>query len=100
MLHRVIILKRARLHFQSICDYLDNEFGVRKFSIIAPQGMGQGTMEVLVDGKHVGEVSFVKQREVKHQSVVFTSKKLRKGKHEIQLKNKNGMVAIDAIIIQ
>jgi DUF4097 and DUF4098 domain-containing protein YvlB len=45
-------------------------------------------------------VSFVKQREVKHQSVVFTSKKLRKGKHEIQLKNKNGMVAIDAIIIQ
>ena len=66
----------------------------RKFSIIAPQGMGQGTMEVLVDGKHVGEVSFVKQREVKHQSVVFTSKKLRKGKHEIQLKNKNGMVAI------
>ena len=72
----------------------------RKFSIIAPQGMGQGTMEVLVDGKHVGEVSFVKQREVKHQSVVFTSKKLRKGKHEIQLKNKNGMVAIDAIIIQ
>ena len=73
---------------------------VRKFSIIAPQGMGQGTMEVLVDGKHVGEVSFVKQQEVKHQSVVFTSKKLRKGKHEIQLKNKNGMVAIDAIIIQ
>jgi hypothetical protein len=73
---------------------------VRKFSIIAPQGMGQGTMEVLVDGKYVGEVSFVKQREVKHQSVVFTSKKLRKGKHEIQLKNKNGMVAIDAIIIQ
>ena len=72
----------------------------RKISIIAPQGMGQGTMEVLVDGKHVGEVSFVKQREVKHQSVVFTSKKLRKGKHEIQLKNKNGMVAIDAIIIQ
>ena len=50
--------------------------------------------------EHVGEVSFVKQREVKHQSVVFTSKKLRKGKHEIQLKNKNGMVAIDAIIIQ
>ena len=72
----------------------------RKFSIIAPQGMGQGILEVLVDGKHVGEVSFVKQREVKHQSVVFTSKKLRKGKHEIQLKNKNGMVAIDAIIIQ
>ena len=29
MLHRVIILKRARLQFQSICDYLDNVFGVR-----------------------------------------------------------------------
>ena len=49
----------------------------RKFSIIAPQAMGQGVMEVLVDGKHVGDVSFVKQQEVKHQSVVFTSKKLK-----------------------
>ena len=57
-------------------------------------------MEVLIDGKYVGMVSFVKSMEVKHQSVVFTSKKLSKGKHEIQLKNKTGMVAIDAIIIQ
>jgi hypothetical protein len=72
----------------------------RRFSIIAPQGMGQGIMEVLVDGKHVGEVSFTKNQGIKHQSVVFTSKKLSKGKHEIQLKNKSGMVAIDAIIIQ
>lgn len=72
----------------------------RRFSIIVPQGMGQGIMEVLVDGKHVGEVSFTKNQGIKHQSVVFTSKKLSKGKHEIQLKNKSGMVAIDAIIIQ
>ncbi len=72
----------------------------RKFSIIAPQGIGQGVMEVLVDGKHVGEVPFDKRQEVKRQSVVFISKKLSKGKHEIQLKNLSGMVAIDAIIIQ
>ena len=72
----------------------------RKFSIIAPQGMGQGIMEVLIDGKHVGEVSFDERQEIKHQSVVFTSNKLSKGKHDIQLKNKTGMVAIDAIIIQ
>jgi hypothetical protein len=71
-----------------------------KFSIIAPQGMGQGIMEVLIDGKHVGEVSFDERQEIKHQSVVFTSNKLSKGKHDIQLKNKTGMVAIDAIIIQ
>lgn len=72
----------------------------RKFSIIAPQGMGQGVLEVLVDGKHVGEVSFDERQEIKHQSVVFTSNKLNKGKHDIQLKNKTGLVAIDAIIIQ
>ena len=72
----------------------------RKMSIVAPNGMGEGTMEILIDGKHVGDVSFVKSQDVKHQSVVFTSKKLSKGKHEIQLKNKGGLIAIDAIIIQ
>ena len=72
----------------------------RKFSIIAPQGMGQGIMEVLIDNKHVGEVAFVKSQDVKHLSVVFTSKKLSKGKHEIQLINKSGMIALDAIILQ
>ena len=71
-----------------------------KISIVAPQGMGEGVMEILIDGRHVGEVSFVKNQEVKHQSVVFISKKLSKGKHEIQLKNKGGLIAIDAIIIQ
>ena len=71
-----------------------------RISIVAPQGMGEGVMEILIDGKHVGEVSFVKNQEVKHQSVVFVSKKLSKGKHEIQLKNKGGLIAIDAIIIQ
>ena len=57
-------------------------------------------MEVLIDGKHVGDISFAESKDVKHQSVVFTSKKLKKGKHEIQLINKNGMIAIDAIILQ
>ena len=72
----------------------------RKMSIVAPQGMGEGLMEVYIDGKHAGEVTFAKSQEVKHQSVVFTSKKLGKGKHEIQLKNKSGWIAIDAIVIQ
>ncbi|MBR6371532.1 MAG: hypothetical protein IKS24_10765, partial [Bacteroidaceae bacterium] len=72
----------------------------RRFSIIAPQGMGQGTMEIYIDGKHTGKVSFNKSQEVKHQSTVFTSRKLSKGRHEIQLKNTTGMVAIDAIIMQ
>ena len=72
----------------------------RKISIIAPQGMGQGIMEVLIDNKHAGKVAFVKSQDVKHQSVVFTSKKLSKGKHEIQLINKSGMIALDAIILQ
>lgn len=72
----------------------------RKISIVAPQGMGEGVMEVFIDGKHVGDVLFVKSQEVKHQTIVFTSKKLKKGEHEIQLKNKSGTIAIDAIIIQ
>ena len=72
----------------------------RKISIVAPQGMGEGVMEVFIDDKHVGDVSFVKSQEVKHQTIVFTSKKLKKGEHKIQLKNKNGTIAIDAIIIQ
>lgn len=72
----------------------------RKISIVAPQGMGEGVMEVFIDDKHVGDVSFVKSQEVKHQTIVFTSKKLKKGEHEIQLKNKSGTIAIDAIIIQ
>ena len=76
------------------------EIETRKISIVAPKGMGEGAMEILIDGKHVGDVSFVKSQEVKHQSVVFTSKKLGKGKHEIQLKNKGGLIAVDAIIIQ
>lgn len=72
----------------------------RKISIVAPQGMGEGVMEVFIDDKHVGDVSFVKSQEVKHQTIVFTSKKLKKGEHKIQLKNKSGTIAIDAIIIQ
>jgi hypothetical protein len=72
----------------------------KKISIIAPQGLCKGKMEVLIDGKHVGDVSFAESKDVKHQSVVFTSKKLKKGKHEIQLINKNGMVAIAAISLQ
>ena len=62
--------------------------------------MGQDIMDVLIDGKLVGEESFDERQEVNHQSVVFTSKKLTQGKHEIKLKNKTGKVAIDAIIIQ
>lgn len=72
----------------------------RKISIVAPQGMGEGVMEVFIDDKHVGDVLFVKSQEVKHQTIVFTSKKLKKGEHKIQLKNKSGTIAIDAIIIQ
>ena len=69
-------------------------------SIIAPLGMCQVVMEVLIDGRHSGEATFVKSQSVKHQSVVFTSKKLRKGKHVIQLINKAGTIALDAVVIK
>ena len=72
----------------------------RGFTIVAPQGMCEGEMEVRIDGKHAGHVSFVKSEDVKHQSIVFTSKKLRKSTHEIQLVNKRGMIALDALIVR
>ncbi len=71
----------------------------RRISIIAPQGIGDGVMEVLIDGRHVGNVTFAEGQHVKHQSVVFTSKRLRKAQHEIKLINKGGTIAIDALIV-
>ena len=71
----------------------------RRISIIAPQGIGDGVMEVLIDDRHVGNVTFAEGQPVKHQSVVFTSKRLRKAQHEIKLINKGGTIAIDALIV-
>ena len=71
----------------------------RRISIIAPQGIGDGVMEVLIDDRHVGNVTFAEGQPVKHQSVVFTSKRLRKAQHEVKLINKGGTIAIDALIV-
>lgn len=71
----------------------------RRISIIAPQGIGDGVMEVMIDDRHVGNVTFAEGQPVKHQSVVFTSKRLRKAQHEIKLINKGGTIAIDALIV-
>lgn len=60
----------------------------------------QGVMEVMIDGRHSGEVAFVKSQSVRHQSIVFTSRKLRKGKHVIQLINKAGTIALDALVVK
>ena len=71
-----------------------------KVSVVAPQGLFQGMMEIRIDGKSVGKVAFEKSENVKPQTIVYTSKKLQKGTHEIQLINQGGTIALDALVIQ
>ena len=71
-----------------------------KVSVVAPQGLFQGMMEIRIDGKSVGKVAFEKSENVKPQTIVYTSKKLKKGTHEIQLINQGGTIALDALVIQ
>ena len=63
-------------------------------------------MQVVIDGKACGEVTFHKgiytlesKGERKAQQTVFTSKKLRKGKHTLDLINRQGIIAVDALKI-
>ena len=71
-----------------------------KVSVVAPQGLFQGMMEIRIDGKSVGKVAFEKSENVKPQTIFYTSKKLKKGTHEIQLINQGGTIALDALVIQ
>ena len=75
-------------------------FSGKRISIIAPTGEYEGRMQVVTDGKVCGEVTFHKGTERKAQQVVFTSNKLKKGKHTIELINLEGTIAIDALRIE
>ena len=75
-------------------------FSRKRISIIAPTGEYEGRMQVVTDGKVCGEVTFHKDTERKAQQVVFTSNKLKKGKHTIELINLEGTIAIDALRIE
>ena len=75
-------------------------FSGKRISIIAPTGEYEGRMQVVTDGKVCGEVTFHKDTERKAQQVVFTSNKLKKGKHTIELINLEGTIAIDALRIE
>lgn len=74
-------------------------FTGKRVSIIAPTGEYEGRMQVVIDGKACGEVTFHKGASHKAQQVVFTSKKLRKGKHTLELINRQGIIAVDALKI-
>lgn len=73
-------------------------FEGRGISIIAPTGCCQGKMEIVIDGQSRGIVQFEKSDVVRHQQVVFTSSRLRKGAHTVELINREGNIALDACI--
>ena len=75
-------------------------FSGKRISIIAPTGEHEGRMQIVTDGKACGEVAFHKGTERKAQQVVFTSNKLKKGKHTLELVNLEGTIAVDALKIE
>lgn len=75
-------------------------FSGKRISIIAPTGEHEGRMQIVTDGKACGEVAFHKGAERKAQQVVFTSNKLKKGKHTLELVNLEGTIAVDALKIE
>lgn len=75
-------------------------FSGKRISIIAPTGECEGRMQVVIDGKTCGEVTFHKGSERKAQQVVFTSSKLKKGEHVLELINLEGTIALDAVRVQ
>lgn len=75
-------------------------FSGKRISIIAPTGEHEGRMQIVTDGKACGEVAFRKGTERKAQQVVFTSNKLKKGKHTLELVNLEGTIAVDALKIE
>lgn len=75
-------------------------FSGKRISIIAPTGEHEGRMQIVTDGKARGEVAFHKGTERKAQQVVFTSNKLKKGKHTLELVNLEGTIAVDALKIE
>ena len=80
-------------------------FRGKRVSVIAPSGMSDGVMKVLIDGNDSGTVRFSKGHSLSQQ-VVFKSGRLgrRRGTmrnmHTIQLVNMGGTVAVDALIIR
>jgi len=75
-------------------------FSGKRISIIAPTGECEGRMQVMIDGKTCGEVTFHKGSERKAQQEVFTSSKFKKGKHVLELINLEGTIALDAVRVQ
>ncbi len=74
------------------------EFNGKRVSIIAPAGEYTGLMQVEIDGKNHGTVSFNQsQATVSVRQKVFRSRRLKRGHHTIELVNLKGTVAVDAL---
>ena len=76
------------------------EFKGSEFTIIAPIGLWEGRMDVMVDGHESGMIVFKKNTEPKQQQAIFSLKKLGKGKHTLTLTNHEGTIGIDALVVK
>lgn len=79
-------------------DVWQASFTGRKVTLIAPTGIGWGSMRIQIDGKDYGTIS-LKADEDKSQQSVFT-RRIGKGSHVIRIICQSGTAAIDALKIK
>jgi alpha-L-fucosidase len=79
-------------------DVWQASFTGRKVTLIAPTGIGWGSMRIQIDGKDYGTIS-LKADEDKPQQSVFT-RRIGKGSHVIRIICQSGTAAIDALKIK
>lgn len=79
-------------------DVWQASFTGRKVTLIAPTGIGWGSMRIQIDGKDYGTIS-LKADEDKPQQSVFT-RRIGKGSHVIRVICQSGTAAIDALKIK
>lgn len=81
-------------------DVWSKSFTGSSMSVIAPKEAGAGKMEIKIDGQTRALVDLAATGTRKAQQVVFRTKSLTPGKHNIEIVNRgSGPVSIDAIIV-
>lgn len=79
-------------------DVWQASFTGRKVTLIAPTGIGWGSMRIQIDGKDYGTISLKADEDMPQQSV-FT-RRIGKGSHVIRIICQSGTAAIDALKIK
>jgi hypothetical protein len=69
-------------------------------AVISPKEADAGKMEIQIDGQTRGTVDLSVQGERKSQQLVYEQTDLTSGKHIVRIINRDGKVAIDALIVK